>query len=119
MQQPEAQMLQALANMAQNQTAMMQTHAEMMQTHAALWARIAQTDAEFAEFRRRMEETDRLNADRFERIEGYWPGCRRVPSNRIKTIGRQPIQIDNGGRYWRRNRRPSRRRPRFRSVDGL
>jgi len=62
MQQALAQMLQAQANLAQNQTAFL--------------ARMAETDAETAQLRRRMiqieeenAETNRLNAERFARIE--------------------------------------------------
>jgi hypothetical protein len=55
MQQALAQMLQAQANLAQNQVAFL--------------GRIAESDAETARIRREAEETKRLNAQTFARIE--------------------------------------------------
>ena len=55
MKQAQAHMLEALANLAQNQTAFL--------------ARVSETDAEMARIRRETEETNRLNAQTFARIE--------------------------------------------------
>ncbi len=55
MKQAQTNMLQALANLAQNQTAFL--------------ARVAETDAETSQLRREAEETKRLNAHTFARIE--------------------------------------------------
>jgi hypothetical protein len=53
---------EALANLIQSQ-------ATLVQNQAAFVARIAETDARIAEINARMAETERINAERFARIE--------------------------------------------------
>jgi len=82
MQQALAQMLQAQANLAQNQTAFL--------------ARMAETDAETAQLRRRMiqideenAETNRLNAERFARIEALLAEHSRVLADLPEAVHRR------------------------------
>jgi hypothetical protein len=53
---------EALAALTQNHVALMQAQANLMQNQAAFLARIAEIEA-------RMAETDRINSERFARIE--------------------------------------------------
>src|SRR6266568_950748 len=82
MKQAQAHMLEALANLAQNQTAFL--------------ARIAETDAESAQLRRRMiqieeenAETNRLNAERFARIEALLGEHSRILAELPEAVHRR------------------------------
>lgn len=62
MQQAHADLAKAQAILVQVQASALQTQAILAQNHAAFLARIAEIDA-------RMAETNRINSERFARIE--------------------------------------------------
>jgi phage shock protein A len=68
-------MLQAQANLAQNQTAFL--------------ARISETDAEMAQIRRRMDETDRRIEERFARIEALLTEHSRILADLPEAVHRR------------------------------
>jgi hypothetical protein len=67
--QQQSAIQQQQAAFAQQQIALMQLQNTLMQNQAAFLARAAQIDARVAEIDARMAETNRLNAERFARIE--------------------------------------------------
>src|SRR5260370_18962589 len=72
MKQAQAHMLEALANLGQNQTAFL--------------ARVSETDAEMARIRRETEETNRLNAQTFARIEQRFARIEAILAEMPETI---------------------------------
>ena len=60
---------QAQANLVQAQAALLQSQAEANARMAGWEARMAANEAKWLELGAKMEETDRLNAERFARIE--------------------------------------------------
>ncbi len=84
MQQALALMLQAQANLAQNQTAFLARIAETDAETAQIRRR---TEAEIAQIRRRMDETDRRIEERFARIEAI---LAELPEAVHRRFGFQP-----------------------------
>jgi hypothetical protein len=60
---------EALAALAHEHIALMRNQTAMMQNQTALLARIAQTDTRIAETDTRLAELERVNSERFARIE--------------------------------------------------
>jgi len=77
-------------------TAMQQAQAQMLQALATTLARMAETDAAIAESRRQSEDTNRLNSERFERIEALLAEHSRImaelPEAVHRRFGLQPPQ---------------------------
>lgn len=100
MKQAQTQMLRELANLAQNQTAQLQEQTAILARMAETDKEIAQlrreSEAESARLRRRMDETDRLNAERFARIEALLDEHSRIlaelPEAVHRRFGFQPPQ---------------------------
>lgn len=65
----QANLVQAQANLVQAQAALALNMTAMAQQQAAFLARVAKIDARVAKLNARMRETDRINSERFERIE--------------------------------------------------
>src|SRR5438270_12261991 len=89
MQQALTQMLQAQANMEQNLSA-------QSQLQTAFLARMAESDAETAQLRRRMiqidadiAETNRLNAQTFARIEGRFARIEAILAGLPEAVHRR------------------------------
>jgi uncharacterized protein involved in exopolysaccharide biosynthesis len=76
---------EALTNMLQSQAALMQNQTALMQNQAAFLARVAETDTRIAETNARIAETnariaemDRINSERFGRIEALLREYNRI-----------------------------------------
>lgn len=64
-----ASLAKAQGDLVQAQASLVQSHALLEQNMTAFLARMAESDARMAKFEARMAETDRINAERFARIE--------------------------------------------------
>jgi len=83
------QLDEALAAMKQAQTQMLQALASMAQNQTALMARMAESDAEITKLRRESEETNRLNARTFARIEERFSRIEAILAELPEAVHRQ------------------------------
>jgi hypothetical protein len=60
---------EAMASLVQNQATLLQNQATLVQTQTTFVARMVKIDEQKVEMDRRLDETQRLNAERFARIE--------------------------------------------------